>query len=70
MPRQRQLFRLVEIAEYLEVSKQRAHQLAAERGFPKTARRLRTGRLWEASSIRAWARREWWGTLPWRRGRS
>jgi predicted DNA-binding transcriptional regulator AlpA len=66
MPRQRQLLRLIEIAEYLGVSKQRAHQLAAGRGFPRPTKRLRSGRRWEASAIRAWATREWWGSLPWR----
>jgi predicted DNA-binding transcriptional regulator AlpA len=58
--------RLVDIAKYLGVSKQRAYQLAGERGFPRPAQRLRSGRRWEASAIRAWARREWWGSLPWR----
>jgi predicted DNA-binding transcriptional regulator AlpA len=66
MPRQRQLLRVIEIAEYLGVSKQRAHQLAAERGFPKPARRPRSGRLWEPRVIERWAVENWWDSKPWR----
>jgi len=58
--------RLIDVAHYLGVSKQRAHHIAATRGFPKPAKRLRTGRLWEPSAIESWAEREWWGKRPWR----
>lgn len=58
---------LTEIAKYLGVSKQRAHQLAAMRGFPRPSRKLQSRRLWEASAIREWARWEWWESLPWRK---
>lgn len=63
-----QLLRLVEIARYLGVSKQRVHQLADGQGFPRPAKRLPSGRLWEAFAIDEWARREWWGSRPWRGG--
>jgi predicted DNA-binding transcriptional regulator AlpA len=56
MPRQRQLIRLVEIAQYLGVSKQRAHQLSQEGGFPSPAAHYRRGRLWSKSDIKRWAR--------------
>jgi hypothetical protein len=37
--------RLTEIAKYLGMSKQRAHQLAAIRGFPRPTKRLQSGSL-------------------------
>ncbi len=61
------LMRLTEIACYLRVSRQRAHQLAAGRAFPKPVERLQPGRVWERSVIEAWAEREWWGSRPWRK---
>jgi hypothetical protein len=48
------LLRIVGIAEFLGVSKQRAHQLAAARSFPKPERRPRSGRLWEPRVIERW----------------
>jgi predicted DNA-binding transcriptional regulator AlpA len=48
--------RLVEIAELLGVSKQRAHQLADEPGFPAPVERDGRGRLWDRREIQLWAR--------------
>ena len=58
--------RIADIARYLGVNKQRAHQLAGTRGFPRPAKRLRSGRLWEPFAIDEWAKREWWASRPWR----
>jgi predicted DNA-binding transcriptional regulator AlpA len=47
--------RLVEIAEVLGVSKQRAHQIANERAFPAPVAEDGRGRLWDRREVRAWA---------------
>jgi predicted DNA-binding transcriptional regulator AlpA len=57
--------RLVEIAELLGVSKQRAHQLADEPGFPAPVERDGRGRLWDQREIQSWAR-AWRKAQPWR----
>jgi predicted DNA-binding transcriptional regulator AlpA len=49
--------RLVDIARLLGVSKQRAHQLANERGFPSPVTTDARGRLWDRREVTAWARR-------------
>jgi hypothetical protein len=46
-------FRLVEIAELLGVTKQRAHQIADEPGFPAPAERDGRGRLWDRREVAA-----------------
>jgi predicted DNA-binding transcriptional regulator AlpA len=58
-------WRLVDVAVFLGVSKQRAHQLAAEKRFPSPAGQDAWGRYWRPSDIRAWAR-EWVKERPWR----
>jgi hypothetical protein len=55
MPRAATL-RLVDIAELLGVSKQRAHQIADEPGFPAPAARDARGRLWNRRDVLVWAR--------------
>jgi hypothetical protein len=65
MPPQPRSVRLVEIAEVLGVSKQRAHQLAAEPGFPAPAGHDGRGRLWNRREVQARAKR-WRGEKPWR----
>ena len=45
--------RLVEIAELLGVSEQRAHQIAGERGFPAPVGRYSRGRLWDRREVAA-----------------
>jgi hypothetical protein len=57
--------RVVEITELLSVSKQRAHQLAAEPGFPAPLAGEARGRLWSQYEVQAWAKR-WRAEKPWR----
>jgi predicted DNA-binding transcriptional regulator AlpA len=57
--------RLIEIAELLGVTKQRAHQLADESGFPTPVERDRRGRLWSRREVKAWAK-AWRAAKPWR----
>jgi predicted DNA-binding transcriptional regulator AlpA len=57
--------RLTEIAELLGISKQRAHQLADERGFPKPVDKDGRGRLWDRRAAAAWAK-TWRRERPWR----
>ena len=49
--------RVVEIAELLGVTKQRAHQLAAEDEFPAPVTQDGRGRLWDRREVTAWAKR-------------
>jgi hypothetical protein len=57
--------RLVDIAELLGVTKQRAHQIAEEKGFPAPLERDGRGRLWARRDVQAWAN-EWRASKPWR----
>ena len=57
--------RLVEIAELLSVSKQRAHQIAEEPGFPAPVAEDARGRLWSRWEVQGWAKR-WRTEKPWR----
>jgi len=65
MPKPRTV-RLIEIAELLGVSKQRAHQIAGEAGFPSPKGGEIRGRYWRPATVRAWARR-WAKERPWRK---
>lgn len=49
--------RLVEIAELLGVTKQRAHQLADEPGFPAPVADDGRSRLWDRRKVERWAKR-------------
>jgi predicted DNA-binding transcriptional regulator AlpA len=49
--------RLVEIAELLGVSKQRAHQIAEEKGFPGPLGEDARGRVWRRYEVQGWAKR-------------
>jgi predicted DNA-binding transcriptional regulator AlpA len=60
------LLRLVEIAEMLGVSKQRANQLRRQGDFPEPVGRWARGDLLAAKDIRRWAQR-WVRERPWRR---
>jgi len=40
----------------LDVSRQRAHQLAQTDGFPRPAAELSSGRVWETVDVEAWIR--------------
>jgi predicted DNA-binding transcriptional regulator AlpA len=57
--------RLVEIAEPLGVSKQRAYQTAEENGFPPPLAEDAHGRVWSRYEVQAWAKR-WRREKPWR----
>jgi predicted DNA-binding transcriptional regulator AlpA len=46
--------RLVQVAELLGVSKQRAHQIVAEPGFPVPVAEDARGRLWSRYEVQAW----------------
>ncbi|HEY8720116.1 DNA-binding protein [Pengzhenrongella sp.] len=46
---------ITEIARMLNVSRQRAHQLAQTEGFPAPAAELSSGRVWETAGVEAWA---------------
>jgi predicted DNA-binding transcriptional regulator AlpA len=60
-----QTVRLIEVAEILGVSKQRAHQIAEENGFPKPIAQDGRGRVWTRYEVQAWAKR-WRAEKPWR----
>jgi predicted transcriptional regulator len=47
------------------VTKQRAHQIAAEKGFPSPLAEAARGRVWSKYEVQAWAKR-WRGEKPWR----
>jgi predicted DNA-binding transcriptional regulator AlpA len=55
--------RLIEIAELLGVTKQRAHQIAQEKGFPAPLGEDVRGRVWSRHEVQAW---RWRGEKPWR----
>ena len=57
--------RLIEVAELLGVSKQRAHQIADEDGFRAPVDEDVRGRLWDRREVTAWAKR-WRREKPWR----
>jgi predicted DNA-binding transcriptional regulator AlpA len=60
-----QPIRLIEIAELLGVTKQRAHQIAEERGFPAPLAEDARGRVWSRREVAVWARK-WRTSKPWR----
>ena len=57
--------RVAEIAELLGVSKQRAHQIADESGFPVPVAEDGRGRQRDQREVTAWAKR-WRREKPWR----
>jgi predicted DNA-binding transcriptional regulator AlpA len=61
----RKLLRVVDIAELLGVSKQRADQLRREPDFPVPVDRWARGDMWAASDIRLWARTQDGGSARW-----
>lgn len=54
-----------EVADQLQISRQRVHQLQSTAGFPEPLYRLRTGPVWDARAIEAFATR--WDRRPGRR---
>jgi hypothetical protein len=61
----RKLLRVVEIAEILGVSKQRAHQVRREPDFPAPVDGWARGDLWAAADVRRWARTYEGGAARW-----
>jgi predicted DNA-binding transcriptional regulator AlpA len=57
--------RLVEIADLLGVSKQRAHHVAEEKDFPAPVTEDGRGRLWDRREVERWAK-AWRREKPWR----
>jgi predicted DNA-binding transcriptional regulator AlpA len=57
--------RLVDLAELLGVSKQRAHQIADEPGFPAPVDQDDRVRLWDRREVERWAK-IWRVEKPWR----
>jgi predicted DNA-binding transcriptional regulator AlpA len=53
------------IAEVLGLSKQRAHQIAKETGFPEPVNEDVRGRLWDRREVERWAK-IWRVEKPWR----
>jgi predicted DNA-binding transcriptional regulator AlpA len=56
MPSKPRTVRVVEIAELLGVTKQRAHQIADEEGFPAPVGREGQSRLWGRREVETWAK--------------
>lgn len=54
-----------EVGDQLGISRQRVHQLQSTAGFPEPLYRLRTGPVWDARAIEAFATR--WDRRPGRR---
>jgi len=61
----RKFLRVVEIAEMLGVSKQRADQLRREPDFPAPVDRWARGDLWAAADVRRWASTHEVGATRW-----
>jgi hypothetical protein len=60
-----ELLNLTEIGRYLNVSAERARQVAAaDPTFPAPANEQ--PRRWSRAKVERWAERHWWGTRPWR----
>jgi predicted DNA-binding transcriptional regulator AlpA len=59
------LLRVVEIAEILGVSKQRADQLRREPDFPAPVDSWARGDLWATADVRQWARTYAGGAARW-----
>jgi predicted DNA-binding transcriptional regulator AlpA len=58
--------RIMEIADILGVSHQRASKIVAERGFPKPVGHEGQSRVWDRREVTAWAK-AWRRKKPWRR---
>jgi predicted DNA-binding transcriptional regulator AlpA len=61
----RKLLRIVEFAEILGVSKQRADQLRLDPDFPAPVDRWARGDLWAAADVRRWPQTYAGGAARW-----
>jgi hypothetical protein len=61
----RQTVRILEIAEILRVTPQRASKIVSGRDFPKTVGREGQSRVWDRREGAAWAKK-WRQEKPWR----
>ena len=64
MPSRQTTLRILEIAELLGVSHQRASKIVDEPGFPAPVGREGQSRLWDRREVAAWAKV--WRTETWR----
>ena len=60
--------RIVEVADILGVTHQRASKIVAIRGFHKPVGREGQSRLWDRREVTAWAK-VWRREKPWRQSR-
>jgi hypothetical protein len=60
------MWRATNIGRYLGVTKQRAHQIVREPGFPDPVDEDAIGALWDGAQVRRWSR-AWAKAKPWRR---
>ena len=61
-----ELLNLTEIGHYLNVSVERARQVAADDPtFPTPL--SQDPRRWSRAKVERWAERHWWDTRPWRK---
>ncbi len=65
MMRKPSTIRLIKVAEFLAVSKQRAHQIVDEDGFPAPVSSDSRGRLWDRREVKVWGE-SWRVAKPWR----
>jgi predicted DNA-binding transcriptional regulator AlpA len=59
------LLRLVDVGVLLGVTKQRAHQLAQRKDFPRPIDSYERGDLWAKADVARWARSYWGGAARW-----
>jgi hypothetical protein len=60
------LWRTADIGRYLGVTKQRAHQIVWEPGFPNPVDEDALSLLWDGAQVRRWSR-AWVKAKSWRR---
>ena len=51
-----ELVGVAEVADLLQVSRQRVSQLSVTAGFPKPSARLAAGPVWQRKAVEQWAR--------------
>lgn len=61
------LWRVSDIAEFLDISHQRVDQLLHAGRLPSPSGRSGRTRLWERRDIEGWAEADWWDSRRWRK---